>query len=145
MVREHVFRKYKKGRRHDLIGLGAEGGQLGKILRRQVLVRAPPPHGPVKTGSGQRAVAELLMGHRQEEQVEGVKLAFTSYETLLQGRHRLGVPARAIERDAQRIEGFLLARSECDGALRERDGPLGIALRDGSGRVSPGRFVECPG
>ena len=104
---------------------------------------APPPHGLVEAVAGLRCVTQLLMGHRQEEQVEGVELAFPGGEALLQDRDRLGVLPRAIQSHAQSIERELLAGSQCDGSPRQRDSPLGVALGDRAGRVIPGPIVEC--
>ncbi len=97
------------------------------ILRRQVLAIGPPPDGAVEAGAGLVCVAQLLMGHRQEEQVEGVGLAVAGGEAFFQGRDRLRMMTRAIEGDAQRVEINRLP-------LRQPDGVAGVF--EGLGRVS---------
>ena len=89
-----------------------------------------------------QVVSQLVVGHGQEEQVEGCELTFSCGEAPVQDRDRLGVLPRAIQRHTQSIERELHSGSQCDGSPRQRDSPLGVAPGEGTGRVDPGPIVE---
>ena len=64
-------------------------------------------------------MSQPVVGHGQEEEVEGVGLAAARGQAPLQGRDRLGVLARAILDDAQRVEVDRFCREPA----RRRAGP----------------------
>ncbi len=64
----------------------------------------PPPQRSVELGARPRDLADLEPSHGQEEQVEGVGLALAGRETLLQRGDGLGILARAVLGDAQRVQ-----------------------------------------
>ena len=70
-------------------------------------------------------MSQPVVGHGQEEEVEGVGLAAARGQAPLQGRDRLGVLAHSILDHAQRVEVDVLVQ----GSARRRGGPE--AVRDG--------------
>ena len=74
-------------------------------------------------------MSQPVVGHGQEEEVEGVGLAVARRKASLQGGDRLGVPTRSVLDDAQRVEVDVLGRGQVDGATGQ------IAVRD-AGRGS---------
>ena len=101
---------------------------------------APPPHGAVEVGARPGDLAELATGHGQEEQVEGVGLAFAGREALLQGGDGLGVLAGAVLGDAQRVEvDRLVGRQPHGSRARSRARAGSRVARDG--RQRPGQVV----
>ena len=66
---------------------------------------AQPVHRAVEATPGFFAVSQAVVGHGQEEQVEGIELTVARPRGSFRGLHRLGETARPVEDDAQRVEG----------------------------------------
>ena len=129
-LREDIVGQLADGAGQDRLGLGAEGGQLLGVLRRSGSFCSPSQRtARSKQLAGFFAVSQPVVGHGQEEEVEGVGLAAAGGQASLQGRDGLGVPARAVLDDAQRVE--------VDG-LRQEPGPRrgGPARARGRGRAA---------
>src|SRR5262249_12450034 len=58
------------GRAQELLRLGLKRFQLLGVLGREVLLSLAPLHGPVEAIPGLGGIAEMMIAHRQQEQVE---------------------------------------------------------------------------
>src|SRR5262249_13857226 len=118
--REDIIGQLSRQAGQHRLGLGTEAGQLlgGTLIAG--LVIAQPARGAVEAGAGFLAVPQPVVGHGQEQEVEAIGLAVTGFQALLQGRDRLGVAARSVMDDAERVEQSALVRGNSLGALDHR-------------------------
>ena len=84
-----------------------------------------------------------MVRHRQEEEVEGVRLAAAGGQALFEGSDGLGVLPRAKLGDAQRVEVNSQARRQLDGAAGQRQCATGGAGRFGTRGQLPGSVVAA--
>jgi hypothetical protein len=108
-------------------------------------VVAPPSEGAVEVGTRPRDVTELVPGHGQEEQVEGVACALAGREALLQGVDRLRIQAGAELGNTQRVEERGRAGLERDRLAGRGQGLLRLAQGDRAGGQVPRSFVVVAG
>ena len=135
-------RPYRRLNGPGRLSLSSEGGQFVRIDIGEIFLCFQPADGVIEEVLCFPVVTQLVVGHGQEEQVEGCELAFSFGETAVQGRDRLGVLARAIRRYTQSIAKVRHFGSQCDGLPRPHDGSLWVAPGEGSGRVDPRAAVE---
>jgi hypothetical protein len=70
---EHVIRHLPVRAGQDGLGLGAERGQLAGVSRVDGLLLAHPSDGSIEASASLGAMAQAMVGHGQEEQVEPSK------------------------------------------------------------------------
>ena len=102
---------------------------------------APPAEGAVEVGPCPVDLAQLVAGHGQEEQVEGVGLALAGGEAFFQGGDRLGILARTVLGNAQRVEVDGRAGRQRDRLPGQDQRLLGIAQGGRAGGQPPGQVV----
>ena len=137
---EDVRRQFAGWAGQDRFRLSAELGQRGGGLVGELLLELPA-HGAIERVTGLDRVAQAVMGHRQEEQVKGIGLALAGGDALLQGRDRIGMPARTVLGDAQRVEVDRRAGRERGGFPGQDERALGIAQPGWAGEQPPGQIV----
>ena len=115
------------------------------MLLGQTLLLTQPAHGAIETTLSFFAVSQPMVRHRQEEQVEGVRLAAAGGQAALQGGDSLAVPACAVQDDTQRVQGGGLAGRQVHGSPAQRHRAVPIAPRLGTIRQLPGSVVAALG
>jgi len=99
----------------------------------------------VERVAGLDRLTQPVPGHGQEEPIEGGELTLVGREALFQGGDGLGMPARAVEGDAQRVEVEGLVGRSGDDLAGQAHGPLRIAKVDRAGGQLPGVIAELQG
>ncbi len=99
-------------------------------------------NGPIEAGSGLDRLTQAVMSHRQEEQIEGVRLASARSRAPLQNIDCFGVPTDTVQRDAHGIPIERLIGCQRDGLAGEYQRSLRVAPGEGAARRDPGIFVQ---
>ena len=102
--------------------------------------------GAVEIGAGLGEVSQPMVGHGQEEEVEGIDLAAVGCQASLQNRDRLVVPAsRAVEGDPERVEVDGFAGFQVHRPTAERHRTFEVSRRHRAVGQPPGQIVAGGG
>ena len=147
MIRcKRVCRQRRERGVQEGLGLGLEHVELfGPPGSGGVGVFATPAEGAVEVSPCPVNLAQRVAGHGQEEEVETIGLTLAGGEAFFQGGDRLGILARTVLGNAQRVEVDGCAGRQRDRLLGQDQRLLGIAQGSRAGGQPPGPVVVILG